>query len=307
MNITAAMVKELREKTGAGMMDCKNALNETGGNMEAAIDWLRTKGLAKAAKKAGRVAAEGLIGVSGEGKSAAIVEVNSETDFVARNKQFQDLVSGVAKAAAATEGDRDAVGAAKFPGAAKSVDDEIKEAVATIGEHITLRRAEKLEVEDGVVASYIHGAVGPGLGRIGVLVGLKSTGDKTKLMAIGKQVAMHIAAASPLAVRPEEIDPALLERERAVYREQAKESGKPEPIIEKMVEGRVRKYYEEVVLLSQGFVVNPELKVGDAIKAAGKDAGGDITVTKFIVYRLGEGVEKVETDFAAEVAAYAKK
>ncbi len=307
MNITAAMVKELREKTGAGMMDCKNALNETGGNMEAAIDWLRTKGLAKAAKKAGRVAAEGLIGVSGEGRSAAIVEVNSETDFVARNQQFQDLVGGVAKAAVGTKGDRDAVGAAKFPGAAKSVDEEIKEAVATIGEHITLRRSEKLEVSDGVVASYIHGAVGPGLGRIGVLVGLQSSGDKAKVMAVGKQVAMHIAAANPLAVRPEEIDPALLERERGVYREQAKESGKPEPIIEKMVEGRVRKYYEEVVLLSQGFVVNPELKVADALKAAGKDAGGDITVTKFIVYRLGEGVEKVETDFAAEVAAYAKK
>jgi elongation factor Ts len=307
MNITAAMVKELREKTGAGMMDCKTALTETNGDMEAAVDWLRTKGLAKAAKKAGRVAAEGLIGVSGEGKSAAIVEVNSETDFVARNQQFQDLVNGVAKVAAATAGGRDAVGAAKFPGTSKSVDDEIKEAVATIGEHINLRRADRLEVEDGVVASYIHGAVSPGLGRIGVLVGLQSTGDKAKLMAIGKQVAMHIAAASPLAVRPEEIDPALLERERAVYREQAKESGKPDAIVEKMVEGRVRKYYEEVVLLSQGFVVNPELKVADALKAAGKDAGGDITVTKFIVYRLGEGVEKVETDFAAEVAAYAKK
>jgi len=307
MNITAAMVKELREKTGAGMMDCKTALTETGGDMEAAVDWLRTKGLAKAAKKAGRVAAEGLIAVAGDGKAAAIVEVNSETDFVARNQQFQDLVSGVAKVAAATPGGRDAVGAATFPGTAKTVDDEIKEAVATIGEHINLRRADRLEVEDGVVASYIHGAVAPGLGRIGVLVGLRSTGDKAKLMAIGRQVAMHIAAASPLAVRPEEIDPALLERERAVYREQAKESGKPEAIVEKMVEGRVRKYYEEVVLLSQGFVVNPELKVGDALNAAGKDAGGDITVTRFIVYRLGEGVEKVETDFAAEVAAYAKK
>ncbi len=301
--VTSAMVKELRDKTGAGMMDCKTALTEAAGDIEAAVDWLRAKGLAKAAKKAGRVAAEGLVAVATEGGRAVVVEVNSETDFVARNPQFQGLVSGVARAALGTDGSVGAISAAIFPGSGKTVDAEIKEAVATIGEHITLRRAATLSVSPGVVATYVHAAAAPGLGRIGVLVGLQSTGNADRLREIGRQVAMHIAAASPLATRVEELDQAVVARERAIFAEQARETGKPEPIIEKMVEGRVRKFYEEAVLLAQTFVVNPELTVEKALKAAENDAGAPITLTKFIVMRLGEGVEKVETDFAAEVAA----
>jgi len=298
------MVKELREKTGVGMMDCKNALAETGGDMEAAVDWLRAKGLAKAAKKAGRVAAEGLIGVaSGDGK-AVMVEVNSETDFVARNAEFQSLVSAIAEAALATDGSLDAILAAKLKGGA-SVEDTLKSAIATIGENMTLRRAAMISVAPGAVASYVHSAVAPGLGKIGVIVGLESAGDRDKLVAIGRQVAMHVAAASPLAVREEEVDPAVVARERSVFAEQAKESGKPEAIIAKMVEGRIRKFYEEVVLLSQNFVVDSEKTVGTAVKAAEGDVGAPINVTEFVVFRLGEGVEKVETDFAAEVAAAA--
>jgi elongation factor Ts len=304
MAITAGMVKELREKTGVGMMDCKNALAETGGDMEAAVDWLRAKGLAKAAKKAGRVAAEGLIGVaSGDGK-AVMVEVNSETDFVARNAEFQSLVSAIAEAALATDGSLDAILAAKLKGGA-SVEDTLKSAIATIGENMTLRRAAMISVAPGAVASYVHSAVAPGLGKIGVIVGLESAGDRDKLAAIGRQVAMHVAAASPLAVREEEVDPAVVARERSVFAEQAKESGKPEAIIAKMVEGRIRKFYEEVVLLSQNFVVDSEKTVGTAVKAAEGDVGAPINVTEFVVFRLGEGVEKVETDFAAEVAAAA--
>lgn len=307
MNVTPGMVKELREKTGAGMMDCKAALTETKGDMEAAVDWLRTKGLAKAAKKAGRAAAEGLVGVASDGNKAVMVEVNSETDFVARNAEFQALVSGVAKAALATDGSREAVAKAPF-GGGKSVEEAIKAAVGTIGENMTLRRSAMLSVANGVVASYVHSAIVPGLGRIGVLVGLESSGKADKLTQIGRQVAMHIAAAGPVAVRASEVDPALIEREKGVYREQAKESGKPDAIIEKMVEGRLRKYFEEVVLLSQNFVVDPEQTVEKALKAAEKDAGGPIAVTKFVVFRLGEGVDKGEAaDFAAEVASMAGK
>ena len=304
MSITAAQVKELREKSGAGMMDCKAALSETDGNIEAAVDWLRTKGLAKAAKKAGRVAAEGLIAVATSAGRAVMIELNSETDFVARNPDFQALATGVVEAALGTDGSVDAILATSMPDGTK-VGDAITAAVATIGENISLRRAAVVAVDPGVVASYVHSAVAPGLGKIGVIVGLESSGNADALEQAGKQVAMHIAAASPLAVRPEDVDPTIVARERAIFAEQARESGKPEQIIEKMVEGRMRKFYEEVVLLSQAFVVDSEKTVDQALKAIEKDAGGPIAVTSFVCFRLGEGVEKEEDDFAAEVAAAA--
>ena len=304
MSITAGMVKELRDQTGAGMMDCKAALTETDGQMEAAIDWLRTKGLAKAAKKAGRVAAEGLVAVASEGKRAVMIELNSETDFVARNPDFQALASAIARAALSTDGSLAAIQAAKMP-SGNTVEADIKSAIATIGENMTLRRSAIISVGEGVVASYVHSAVAPGLGKIGVIVGLQSSGNAGKLAEIGRQVAMHVAAANPLAVRPAELDPAVVARERAIFAEQARESGKPEAIIEKMVEGRMRKFYEEVVLLSQNFVVDTEKTVEQALKAVEKDVGGAATVTEFVCFRLGEGVEKAESDFAAEVAAAA--
>ena len=304
--ITASMVKELREKTGAGMMDCKSALNETGGDMEAAIDWLRTKGLAKAAKKAGRVAAEGLIGVVASGTAGAVVEVNSETDFVARNEQFQQMVSEIASAALAAEGDFDKLVASTYPGSSKSVKDYVTEMVGTIGENMNVRRAGHISVSDGAVAAYVHNQVVPGLGKIGVLVGLESTGDKAKLVDLGRQIAMHIAATNPLATRREEVDPAVVERERAVLIAEAKESGRPDNIIEKMVEGRIRKFYEEVVLLSQAFVINPDHTVEKAVKEAEADVGAPISVVGFLRFALGEGIEKEESDFAAEVAAAAR-
>jgi elongation factor Ts len=304
--ITAALVKELREKSGAGMMDCKKALIENDGDVEAAIDWLRAKGIAKADKKSGRTAAEGLIGINGAGTSAVVVEVNSETDFVARNDAFQDLVRGVASVAIGTDGSVEAIGAATYPASGKTVTDTIKDAIAHIGENMTLRRAVKLSVEDGVVATYVHNAASEGLGKLGVLVALKSTGNKDVLAAIGRQVAMHIAATNPLAIRSEEVDAAVAERERNVFIEQSRASGKPDAIIEKMVEGRMRKFFEEVALLSQAFVINPDLTVGDAIKAAEKEAGAPIEVTGMARLLLGEGIEKEESDFAAEVAAVAK-
>jgi len=304
--ITASMVKELRDKTGAGMMDCKSALNETGGDMEAAVDWLRTKGLAKAAKKAGRVAAEGLIGVVASGTAGAVVEVNSETDFVARNEQFQTMVSEIASAALAAEGDFDKLVASAYPGSSKSVKDYVTEMVGTIGENMNVRRAGHISVSDGAVAAYVHNQVVPGLGKIGVLVGLESTGDKTKLAELGRQIAMHLAATNPLATNREELDPAVVERERAVLIAEAKESGRPDNIIEKMVEGRIRKFYEEVVLLSQAFVINPDETVEKAVKAAEADVGAPITVVGFLRFALGEGIEKEESDFAAEVAAAAR-
>jgi len=305
--ITAALVKELREKSGAGMMDCKKALAETNGDIEAAIDWLRAKGIAKADKKSGRTAAEGLIGVATLGHKAVLVEINSETDFVARNDAFQDIVRGVAQVALSTDGTVEAVGAATYPATGKSVTDSIKDAIATIGENMTLRRSAALEVEHGVVATYVHNAAGEGIGKLGVLVALKSVGDKAVLSSIGRQIAMHVAATAPLAVRPEEVDQAVAERERAVFIEQSRASGKPDNIIEKMVEGRMRKFYEEVALLSQAFVVNPDLTVAEAVKAAEKEAGAAIEVTAIARLLLGEGVEKEETDFAAEVAAAAGK
>ncbi|HHK75137.1 MAG TPA: elongation factor Ts [Rhizobiales bacterium] len=301
--ITAAMVKELREKTGAGMMDCKTALTENGGDVEASIDWLRTKGLAKAAKKAGRVAAEGLIGVSGDGTRGALAEVNSETDFVARNDQFQAMVRDIAALALEAGGDMDALLAMGYPGSEKTVGEYVTEMVGTIGENMSVRRSAQLNVENGVVASYIHNAVGDGLGKIGVLVALESTGDKDKLEAFGRQLAMHVAATNPLSLSTDDLDPAVVEHERTVLSEQARESGKPENIIEKMVEGRLRKFYEEVVLLSQVFVIDGETRIEKAVEAAAKDVGAPVKLTGFVRFELGEGIEKKKEDFAAEVAA----
>ena len=305
MSISATQVKELREKTGAGMMDCKKALMETDGDMEAAIDWLRTKGLAKAAKKAGRVASEGLVGVATEGVRSAIVEINSETDFVARNDGFQKLVRDIAETALTAGGDRDATAAATYPGKSHSVDDELAEQIATIGENMTFRRAAGLTVDAGVISSYVHNAIAPGLGKIGVIVAMESTGDAEAVNALGRQIAMHVAASNPLAVTPDEVDADVAARERAVYSEQARESGKPENIIEKMVEGRMRKFFEEVALLKQPFVVDPDNTVEKAVEAASKEIGAPIKVAGFIRFEVGEGVDKKDDDFAAEVQAMA--
>ncbi len=305
MAISASQVKELREMTGAGMMDCKTALNATEGDIEAAIDWLRSKGLAKAAKKAGRVAAEGLVGVATNGTTGAVVEINSETDFVALNPEFQALVSTTAKRALEGGVDADTLNAMTYPGEEITVAEKITAAVAKIGENMGLRRAEMLSVKEGVVATYVHNGVVDGLGRMGVLVALQSSGDGKVLQALGKQIAMHIAAINPLAISSDQLDEAVVARERAVFSEQAKESGKPPAIVEKMVEGRIRKFYSEVCLLDQVFVIDGETKVGDVIKNAAKDLGTEITLTAFSRLALGEGVEKEENDFAAEVAAAA--
>lgn len=305
MSISAADVKTLREMTGVGMMDCKKALIETNGDIEAAVDWLRSRGLAKAAKKADRVAAEGLVGIAAEGTRAAIVEINSETDFVARNEQFQSIVANTAKLALETGGDVAALGAAPYPDSGRTVSEELTEAIAKIGENMSLRRAAVIEVSEGVVGTYVHSAIVEGLGRIGILVGLESGGDKTVLATLGKQIAMHVAATNPLSLSSEDLDPAAVERERAVFSEQARASGKPDNIIEKMVEGRIRKYYEEVTLLAQTFVIDGENTVAQAVANAEKDAGAPIKVTGFIRFALGEGIEKQEADFAAEVAAAA--
>jgi len=303
-NITASMVKELRETSGAGMMDCKAALQECDGDMAAAVDWLRTKGLAKAAKKAGRVAADGLVGVAASGTVGAVVEVNSETDFVARNETFQGMVTDIAGVAVGAEGGHSGLLAADFPGAGKSVEDHVTEMVGTIGENMTVRRSEKLTVENGVVASYIHSQVTDGLGKIGVLVALESTGDTGKLEALGRQLAMHVAATSPLAANVEDLDPAEIDRERQVLIAEAKESGKPDEIIEKMVEGRLRKFYEEVVLTSQVFVIDGETRIEKVLENAAGDVGGEVKLTGFVRFELGQGVDKgEEADFAAEVAA----
>jgi elongation factor Ts len=307
MSISAAQVKELRDLTGAGMMDCKAALNETNGNMEEAVDWLRKKGISKADKKAGRTAAEGLIGVDSGVREAAIVEVNSETDFVARNAAFQEIVANVAKVALAYGGKTEAVAAAKYPGSDKSVADTIKDAVGTIGENMGFRRSAKLTVPHGAVATYVHNAVADGLGKLGVLVAIETTGNEQAANAFARQVAMHVAATSPMALTTEELDPAAIEREKAIFSDQARQSGKPEAIIEKMVEGRLRKFYEEVVLLKQAFVLNPDITVEKALKDAEKEIGAPARITAYLRFALGEGIEKEETDFAAEVAAAVKK
>lgn len=303
--ITASLVKELREKTGAGMMDCKKALTETDGDVEGAVDWLRAKGLSAVEKKSGRIAAEGLVAVAVDGAQGAVVEINSETDFVARNEDFQALVAEAADLGLKAGGDLDGLKAAQTAGG-KSVEEAVNNAIATIGENMNLRRYEVASVSNGVIASYVHGAVKPGMGRIGVLVALESTGDADKLSDIGKQVAMHVAASAPKATTRDDVDPADIQREREVLTAQAKESGRPDNIIEKMVEGRLRKFYEESVLTEQAFVIDPDKTVGQAVEDVAKEIGSPITVKGFVRMAIGEGVEKEESDFAAEVAAAAK-
>jgi elongation factor Ts len=298
-NVTGPMVKDLRDKTGAGMMDCKSALIETGGDMEQAIDWLRKKGLSKAAKKAGRVAAEGLVGVAVGKKSGALVEVNAETDFVARNDQFKDFVKSAAQLGLEADGDLEKL-LAKNMGAA-TVDATLKELVAKIGENMSVRRATALSVSEGVVATYVHNAAGPELGKIGVLVALKSGGNEDKLMALGKQIAMHVAAANPLALTAGHLSKDVIERERAVQSEIARQSGKPENVIEKMMEGRMRKFYEESVLMNQVFVIDGETPISKVVEKAARELGAPIEVEGFVRYQVGEGIEKVTSDFADEV------
>ncbi|WP_295812824.1 translation elongation factor Ts [uncultured Nitratireductor sp.] len=306
MSITAAQVKELREKSGAGMMDCKTALTENNGDMEAAMDWLRKKGIAKADKKAGRTAAEGLIGVASDANGAVVVEVNSETDFVARNDAFQALVSNIATVALGTDGSLDAVSGANYPETGKSVADTVKDAIGTIGENMTLRRSAKLAVENGAVATYVHNAVTDGLGKLGVLVAIETAGDADAARAFGRQVAMHVAATNPMALTEADVDPTAVAREKEIFSDQARQSGKPENIIEKMVEGRLRKFFEEVVLLKQAFVMNPDLTVEKALVEAEKEIGAPAKIVGFVRFALGEGVEREESDFAAEVAAAVK-
>ena len=298
-DITTSMVKELREKSGAGMMDAKKALVENDGDMDAAIDWLRTKGLAKAEKKSGRTAAEGLVAIATSGNKGSVVEINAETDFVSRNEQFQGFVSKVAEKALATNTVEE-LAAADFDG--KSVADTLTDLIATIGENMSLRRSETMEVSEGAVVSYVHGALADGLGKIGVLVALESSAPADALESLGKQLAMHIAAANPAALDKDSVDPEAVERERTVLKEQAIASGKPPEIAEKMVEGRMRKYYEEVCFMEQTFVIDGESKVADVVTAAGKEAGADIKVTGYTRFQLGEGIEVEEEDFAAEVA-----
>ena len=297
-------IKKLREQTGAGMMDCKKALVENKGDYESAVDWLRKKGLAAAAKKSSRVAAEGVVAVAKGEKAAAIIELNSETDFVARNEKFQILAKNIAEITLKTGGDFEKVKAAKYDGA-KNVSEAVTENIAAIGENMNLGRTAAITVSQGVVATYIHSAIAPNLGKIGIIVGLESTGDKSKLETLGKQLAMHIAASKPEAVTTAEVDPKNLEREKEIFRTQAKASGKPDNIIDKMIEGRVRKYYEEVVLLEQVFVMDGKTKVSEVVANAAKEVGAPVTVTKFVRFTLGEGIEKQETDFAAEVKAAA--
>jgi elongation factor Ts len=302
--ITAATVNELRERTGAGMMDCKKALAENNGEMEAAVEWLRAKGLAAAAKKAGRTAAEGLVGVAVDGTRGAVVEVNSETDFVAKNEQFQQFVSNVAKLALETRGNVEKLMAAGYPGGG-TVEETLTNNIATIGENQSVRRSAVLEVNQGTVVSYVHNAVAPGLGKIGVLVALESAAPPETLQALGKQVAMHIAAANPLALSGDQLDADMIERERSIAIEKAKESGKPQNIVEKMVEGSIAKFRKENALLSQLFVIDGKTPVSEVLASAGKEAGADIAISAFVRFQLGEGIEKKQDDFAAEVAAAA--
>lgn len=300
--ITASMVKELREKSGAGMMDSKKALEETGGDMDAAVDFLRKKGLAKAEKKSSRTAAEGLVAIVSEGTTGAVVEVNSETDFVARNEQFQEFVKNVAAKATGVD-NTEALANADLDG--KSVQDTLTNLIATIGENMSIRRMEKLSVSDGAVVGYVHNATAPNLGKIGVLVALESTGDKAKLEELGKQLAMHVAAAFPKYLSREDVDPAEMEREKNVIREQALAEGKPAEIVEKMLDGRMRKFYEEICLLDQTFVIDGETKISKLLENAEKDAGAPVKLASYARFQLGEGIEKEEADFAAEVAAAA--
>jgi elongation factor Ts len=301
--ITAALVKELREKTGAGMMDCKGALNETGGDIEAAVDWLRKKGLSKAAKKSDRIAAEGLIGLVSDGAKGTVVEVNSETDFVAKNDTFQGLVKAITSVAHAVGSDVEAIRAAAYPGGG-TVADAIANAIATVGENMTLRRAASLTVGQGAVASYMHTQISDGLGRIGVLVALESAGKRDELLAFGRQVGMHVAAMNPVALDGSSVDPAILEREKAILME--KNAGKPQHVMEKIVESGLKSYFKEVTLLEQPFALDSSKTVGQAAKEMESKAGAPVKIAGFVRYALGEGIEKKADDFAAEVAAAAK-
>lgn len=305
--ITASLVKELREKSGAGMMDCKNALKENDGDVEKSMDWLRQKGISKAAKKSSRIAAEGLVAVASNGASSVAVEVNSETDFVARNDRFQDIVKNIATIALGNGGDYDATLSADYPGTGRNVKEEMVEAVSTIGENMNFRQSVGLSVKNGIVATYIHNSVAPDLGKIAVLVALESTADEAVLTALGKQLAMHVAATAPLALSVDDLDPKAVERERKVLVEQARESGKPDNIIEKMIVGRMAKFYQEVVFTEQTFVIDGETKISKVIANAAKEAGTDITLTGYTRLELGAGIEKAEDDFAAEVAAAVSK
>jgi elongation factor Ts len=301
--VTASLVKALREKTGAGMMDCKTALTESQGDMEKAVDWLRKKGLSKAAKKAGRVAAEGLIGIALAGTKGAMVEVNSETDFVARNEQFQGLVKMVAQVAQDAGSEIEKIKAAKV--GSVTVETAIADAIATIGENMSLRRAATLSVSAGAVASYVHSAVTDGLGRIGVLVALESPGKKDELTALGRQVAMHIASTNPLALDPSGVDPAVIKREKDILADKFRQQGKPEAMIEKITESGLKTFYKEQTLLEQPFIFDDKKSVGQALKEAEGKVGGPVKIAGFVRYALGEGIEKQESDFAAEVAAAA--
>jgi elongation factor Ts len=300
--VTAALVKDLREKSGAGMMDCKKALVENDGDVELAIDWLRTKGLSKAAKKADRIAAEGLVAMAVSGNAGAMIELNAETDFVARNVLFQGAAKSIAQAALTVGSDVEALNAAKTA-EGEVVTDMLANLIATIGENMVLRRAARFEVSKGAVASYVHNATAPDLGRIGVLVAVESEGDDAALRELGRKIAMHVAATQPLSLSTDDLDPEAVERERAIFTEQALESGKPAGVVEKMVEGRIRKFFEEVVLLKQAFVMNPDLTVEQLVAETAKTLGTPVVIKGFARLALGEGIEKKTEDFAAEVAA----
>ncbi len=307
MSITSLDIKKLRETTGAGMMDCKKALEETTGDFNGAVDWLRKKGLAAAAKKAGRTASEGVVAIAIEGAKGAVIELNSETDFVAKNESFQTVALHAAQYAMQTGGDIEKLKNFTCPKAQKKVQEVVAELVGSIGENLNLRRSALLEAKQGIIASYIHGAIAPNIGRIGVLLALESTGDKAKLQALGKQIAMHVAAARPESLTVEQLPKERVARERAVLTDQSQSSGKPADIIAKMVEGRIRKFYEEVVLLEQIFVIDNKTKIHQVIEAAAKEIGAPVTLSGYIRFELGEGIEKEEKDFAAEVAAAAGK
>ena len=305
MALSASTIKELREKSGAGMMDCKKALTETGGNMEEAIDWLRKQGLSAVAKKSSRVAAEGLIGVTIKNNSGAMVEINSETDFVARNELFQNFVKTCSTLVLSSKNDIEALQKLPFPNSDRTVNQELANNIATIGENMNIRRVEFLEVSEGILVSYVHNNVADGLGRLGVLVALESKAENNNLLETGKQVAMHIAATSPKSLNIEDLDPEIVEREREVLRDQAMASGKPKEIAEKMVQGRMNKFYQEVVLNEQVFVVDGETKIKDLIKKLSSDINHDVKIKGFKILKLGDGIEVGESNFAADVAATA--
>jgi elongation factor Ts len=299
-NISASMVKDLRDKTGAGMMDCKSALIETSGDMEAAVDWLRKKGLSKAAKKAGRVAAEGLIGVAARSDAGALVEVNAETDFVARNDQFKEFVKNAAGLALEADGDVEKLLARNMGSA--TVHATLQELIAKIGENMSVRRAVAIAVKPGVVGTYVHNASSPELGKIGVLVAVKSSADPAKLLPLAKQLAMHVAAAAPIALTPAHVPADVIARERAIYADQARQSGKPENIIEKMIDGRMKKFFEESILLQQIFVIDGETRIEKLLEKASKDLGTPVAIEGFVRFQVGEGIEKADGDFADEVS-----